>query len=120
MDFSSELADPELGYCGFTVLRTSYRRADGAPVPSVRRYAAAGCVHPGTPETLRLLPEEDRNEEYIEVYTDFPLCLGENGGGTEYTAPDRILWNGEAWRAVTVRNWSNFGYRQALAVRTRE
>ena len=27
-----------------------------------------------------------------------------------YTAPDRILWNGKSWRVARVRSWELFGY----------
>ena len=37
---------------------------------------ALGCVHPGTPEMIRLLPEEERAETFIAVYTDYPLSTG--------------------------------------------
>ena len=91
LDLSSVLTDPELGFTAFTVLRTDYIRQNGESVPSNETLPASGCVHPGTPETLELLPEEERHEDYIVVYTSFPLSLGENDGGAEYSAPDRIL-----------------------------
>ena len=69
---------------------------------------------------LQLLPEEERTEEYIAVYTGFPLSLGENDGGSTYTVPDRILWNGKTWRVVRVRSWGMFGYVQGLAVKMQE
>ena len=72
------------------------------------------------PEMIRLLPEEERHEEFIAVYTGFALSAGENDGGETWTAPDRILWNGETWRVAEVRNWSAFGYVQALAMRMQE
>jgi hypothetical protein len=114
------LQDPELGFTSFSVQRTTYRRQNGASVPSVQTLSASGCIHPGTPEMVQLLPEEERHEEFIAVYTGFPLSLGENGGGAEYTAPDRIRWNGETWRVVSVRNRGMFGYVQGLAVRMHE
>ena len=120
MDLSPDLTDPELGFTGFSVLRTSYRRENGGSVPSEETLPASGCVHPGTPEMVQLLPEEERHEEFIAVYTDFPLSLGENGGGETYSTPDRILWNGAVWRVVRVRDWSMFGYYQGLAVKMHE
>ena len=120
MDFSPVLTDPELGFTGFTVQRTTYLRQNGTSVPAVQSLPASGCIHPGTPEMMQLLPEEERAEEFIAVYTDFPLSLGENDGEAEYSAPDRILWNGETWRVVRVRSWELFGYVQALAVRMHE
>ena len=120
MDVSAALTDPDLGFTAFSVLRTSYRRQNGSSVPSDQTLPASGCIHPGTPEMVRLLPEEERTEEFIAVYTDFPLSAGENDGGATYTVPDRILWNKETWRVVRVRSWAMFGYVQALAVRVRD
>ena len=120
MDVSAALTDPDLGFTAFTVQRTTCRRQNGSSVPSVRTLPAFGCIHPGTPEMVQLLPEEERHEEFIAVYTGFALSLGENDGGTAYTVPDRILWNGETWRVIRVRDWSVFGYYPALAVKMNE
>ena len=120
IDLSAALTDPEMGFTAFTVQRYSYRRQNGQCIPSVQVLVASGCVHPGAPEMLQLLPEEDRHEEYIEVYTGFALNIGEDDGGVTYSTPDRILWNGSAWRVVKVRDWAGFGYVQALAVRMHE
>ena len=133
MDVSAALTDPDLGFTAFSVLRTTYRRQNGSSVPSDQTLPASGCIHPGTPEMVQLLPEEERAEEFIAVYTDFPLSAGENDGGATYTVPDRILWNGAVpygegkpegqegvWRVVRVRSWAMFGYVQALAVRVRD
>jgi len=35
-----------------------------------------GCIHPGTPEMIQLLPEEEKAEEFIAIYTDYPLSTG--------------------------------------------
>ena len=114
------LTDPELGFTGFSVQRITYRRQNGTSVPAVQTLPASGCIHPGTPEMVQLLPEEERHEEFIAVYTDFSLSLGENDGEAEYSVPDRILWNGESWRVVRVRSWAMFGYVQGLAVKTHQ
>ena len=120
MDVSAALTDPDLGFTAFTVQRTTYLRQNGTSVPAVQTLPASGCIHSGTPEMNQLLPEEDRAEEFIVIYTDFALSLGENGGGVTYSTPDRILWNGKIWRVVRVRDWSMFGYCQGLAVKMHE
>ena len=120
MNLSSVLADPDLGYTSFTVERTVCTRSSGTSIPSVQTFSASGDIHPGTPEMLQLLPEEDRHEDFIVVYTDFPLSLGTNDGGASYTTPDRILYGGKTWRVVRVRDWSAFGYYQAYAVMMHE
>ena len=55
-----------------------------------------GCIHPGTPEMLQLLPEEEKNETFIAIYTDYPLSTGiPEDVGVSFTAPDRVHWNGQ-------------------------
>ena len=120
MQITEAITDPELGFTSFSVQRTTYRRQNGTSVPATQTLAASGCIHPGTPEMIQLLPEEDRHEEFIAVYTGFALNKGENDGGANYTTPDRILWNGETWRVVKVRYWAMFGYYQCLAVKMHE
>ena len=119
MDITSAIFDPELGCSAFTVERITYTRTAEGTASRSRIFSAIGCVHPGTPEMIRLLPEEDQHEHFIAVYTDFALSLGTDQGSI-YTGPDRIRWNGETWRVVRVRDWSGFGYCQALAVRLQE
>ena len=119
MDITNAIMDQELGRSAFTVERLTYTRtAEGTTSRSVT-HQAMGCVHPGTPEMIRLLPEEERHEEFIAIYTDFALSLGSDHGPT-YTGPDRVHWNGGTWRVVRVRDWAMFGYYQALAVLLRE
>ena len=121
MDISSVLFDPELGGTAFTVERiTCTRRREGTTSRSMTEQAR-GCIHPGTPEMLKLLPEEDRQETFIVIFTDYALSTGDPGDdGVSFDAPDRILWNGQTWRVVKIRNWQGFGYVQAWAVRIRE
>ena len=64
MDVSAALTDPDLGFTAFTVQRIMYRLQNGESVPSVQTLPASGCIHPGTPEMVQLLPEEERHEEF--------------------------------------------------------
>ena len=116
IDITGVLEDPDLGSTDFTVERTVYRRRNGEPVPTTQMLAAVGCIHPGTPEMVQLLPEEVKEETFIAVYTGFLLSTGENSGGASYRVPDRIHWQDQVWRVVRVKSWMQFGYVQALAV----
>ena len=120
IDLSPALLDPELGCVSFTVRRLTYRRSGGTQASTSRDYSATGCIHPGTPEMIQLLPEENRHEEFISVYTDFALSLGENSGGVAFTAPDRILYGGKTWRLVRLRSWEAFSLYHGLAVLMQE
>lgn len=122
METYSALFDPELGCTGFTVERITYTRSRAGTTSRSTTAQAVGCIHPGTPEMLQLLPEEEQAEEFIAVYTDYPLSTGvpETAGASSFTAPDRIHWTGKTWRVVRVRDWSVFGYYQAYAVKMEE
>jgi hypothetical protein len=116
IDISNVLEDPDLGSTDFTVERTVYRRRNGESIPTTQMLTAVGCIHPGTPEMVQLLPEEEKEETFIAVYTGFSLSTGENSGGATYRVPDRIHWGDQVWRVVRVKSWMQFGYVQALAV----
>ena len=121
MDIMDAVLDPELGNTAFTVERITYTRSRSGTTSRSTTAQATGCIHPGTPEMLQLLPEEERAEQFIAIYTDYPLSTGApEDVGASFVAPDRIHWNGQTWRVVRVRDWSMFGYYQAYAVRLQE
>lgn len=121
MDIASILFDPELGYVPFDVERIIYTRSrEGTASRSVTE-TARGCIQPGTEDALKLLPEEEKNEQFIVIYTDYVLSTGTpEDAGASFIGADRIHWNGQFWRVVKVRDWSAFGYVQALAVKLEE
>ena len=77
-EITSLFLDPDLAAVPFTVDRTTYRRTRGALTPTTQTLSAFGCIHPGTPEMIQLLPEEEKHETFIAIYTDFRLTTGEN------------------------------------------
>ena len=118
MQISDALFDPELGCTAFTVDRITYTRSRSGTTSRTVTAQAMGCIHPGTPEMLQLLPEEEKAEEFIAVYTDYALSTGTPGStGASFIGPDRVHWGGQTWRVVRVRDWQMFGYYQAYAVR---
>ena len=121
MQISDALFDPELGCTAFTVERITYTRSHLGTTSRSMTAQAKGCIHPGTPEMLELLPEEERNEQFIAIYTDYALSTGTpEAAGASFIAPDRIHWGGRTWRVVRVRDWEMFGYYQAYAVLMQE
>ena len=122
MDITSAILDPEMGCTAFTVERITYTRTRSGTTARSMTAQAMGCIHPGTPEMLQLLPEEEKNNQFIAIYTDYALSTGtpEGSGAVSFTAPDRIHWNSQTWRVVRVRDWQMFGYYQAYAVLMQE
>ena len=118
MNITDAIFDPELGYTAFTVERITYTRSRSGTTSRSTTARAMGCIHPGTPEMIRLLPEEEREEQFIAIYTDYALSTGTpESTGASFMGPDRIHWNNQTWRVVRVRDWQMFGYYQAYAVR---
>ena len=76
MDITSAIYDPELGCTAFTVERITYTRTRAGTTSRTMTAQAMGCIHPGTPEMLQLLPEEEKTDEFIAIYTDYPLSTG--------------------------------------------
>ena len=121
MDITSAIFDPELGCTAFTVERITYTRGRSGTTSRSTTAQAMGCIHPGTPEMVQLLPEEEREEQFIAIYTDYALSTGTpEGSGASFTGPDRVHWGGRTWRVVRVRDWQMFGYYQAYAVLMQE
>ena len=118
MDITSAILDPELGCTSFTVEQITYTRSRGGMTSNIRTEQVSGCIHPATAETLKHLPEEERNDTFIAIYTDYTLSTGtpEDAGAASFSGADRIHWNGQIWRVVKVRDWKGFGYCQAIAV----
>ena len=118
MNITDAIFDPELGCTAFTVERITYTRSRSGTTSRSTTARAMGCIHPGTPEMIRLLPEEEREEQFIAIYTDYALSTGTpESTGASFMGPDRIHWNNQTWRVVRVRDWQMFGYYQAYAVR---
>lgn len=121
MNITDAIFDSELGCTAFTVERITYIRTRAGTTSRTVTVQALGCIHPGTPEMIQLLPEEEKNETFIAIYTDYPLSTGTpEDAGASFVGPDRIYWNSQTWRVVRVRDWESFGYFQAYAVLMRE
>ena len=110
--------DSELGCICFTVERITYIRSREGVTSCTRTEQVSGCIHPATADALKLLPEEERNDTFVVIFTDYTLSTGtpEDAGAASYSGADRIHWNGQIWRVVKVRDWLGFGYCQAIAV----
>ena len=121
MDITSAVFDAELGCTAFTVERITYTRTRAGTTSRSITAQALGCIHPGTSEMIQLLPEEEREEQFIAIYTDYALSTGTpESTGASFIGPDRVHWGGQTWRVVRVRDWQMFGYYQAYAVLMRE
>ena len=121
MNVTDAIFDPEMGYTTFTVTRTTYTRSRSGTSSATSTEQASGCIHPGTPEMIQLLPEEERDKQFIAIYTGYALITGApEATSSVFMGADRITWSGQSWRVVRVRDWSTMGYYQAYAVLMKE
>ena len=120
MNHLALLSDPDLGGGELTILRRTWTREDGVPVlTDLQELFAAGIVHPASPDTLSLFPEEYRHEPMYLIHSTEPLSLGEAGDPC-WTSPDEILFRGRVFRVIQVRDWQSHGFWKAWAVRVDE
>lgn len=116
-DISSLLMDPDLGSTGFTIIRRKYVRNKASVEETVTESPANGCVFPGTPEMVQLLPAEEQGKDFIKIHTNQMLTIGSNSqSGVRYTAADLVRFRGKIWKVVRVKDWSTFDFYTAYAV----
>lgn len=74
-----------------------------------------GSVQPAAGKDLAQLPEAERVEGTLSIWTSFRLTER-----TETTQADIVLWQGQHHRVVKILSWSHYGtgYCQALMQQT--
>ena len=104
IDVSDLLCDPDFSTL-FTVKRTASSVVDGYGVRTTAESDPInGVVLPmGTKELIRL-PEADRVQGQILVYTQYRLTSGEAG-----TAADIVRWRNNDYTVVSADDYSEFG-----------
>lgn len=74
----------------------------------------SAVVQPLRPREMFQLPEAERSEEAIAIFTLAALRTSTPAG----LEADRVTWAGRVWRVVLVEDWTaQAGYARAVAVR---
>lgn len=110
LDMSDVLLDQDFRV-DFPVIR-SVESVDthGRAQTTATELQAQGVIHPATEEELKILPEAQRVEELIAVYTATRLTAGDVTHGA-----DRVGWQGGTYKVLKVMDYSQFGFVMALA-----
>jgi hypothetical protein len=105
----------------YTVTRTD----TGTRVGNFGRYTAGDAstfeivasIQPATGRQLRDLPEGQRGDETIAIYTKTEIRT--RSPGEPGNEPDVIAYRDEPWTVTQVKRWESFGavHFEALAVR---
>lgn len=122
INISDIVLDPDFAQpSGFIVTRTYGDWVSGTfTVTSTEELNYSGVIEP-SPNTKDMMqvPEADRIQGIIVVWSTSPLNTSTltNQYTDEPSITDEITWNGEQWKILQVRNFSDFGYYRAIATR---
>ena len=115
------IMDEELGGAPFVILRSFYRQSGGEKALTHEDcYETFGIVHPASPAELELVPEEYRHLPAILIHSPVQLSLGVRQSETEFSGPDRIVYQHSLYLLILVRDWTHFGFCRGIAVLQRE
>lgn len=106
IEFAELITDPDLAQW-FTVTRSLQvvDQSGNTQVFAQQPLDVYGIVQPAPPETTALyLPEGERTNTNINVWTTTPLQVGIDG-----TAADVIGYNGQRYRVCKITNWTHAG-----------
>ena len=108
MDITPAIFDPELGCTAFTVDRITYTRSRSGMTSRTVTSQAQGCIHPGTSEMLQLLPEEEREEQFIAIY-GCPFHYTDTGRPCCSAVPHGQLLS-DPFHAAGTSSWANHSF----------
>lgn len=112
-DMSELLLDPDF-VTDFKVKTTSGHRVRGGQwVETAIVVDRHGVIQPAAPKDTQFLPEGDRSRQAIKVYSNEYLSTSDE---RVPKLGDKITWHDDEHRIVSVKDWSQYGYWQALAV----
>ena len=111
------IMDGELGAAPFVIRRRHFTLTAGeAVLTDAEDITTSGTVHPTADADLALVPEEYRSEVLRTFYAPVPFSLGVRADSASFTAPDQILYAGQTFLVIAVKDWSAFGFSKAIAV----
>lgn len=99
----------------FTLTRklpiTVYRKGKdtvvkGRPVPAVETsFVVEANVQPAVSKDLQVLPESDRNKDWIKVYVAVSGTLRTARQGSDGYDADEIEWEGDRYKVMRLQSW---------------
>lgn len=114
-DVSDVLLDPDWAQEFIVTRYTAGVDSKGRTTESVMEIDGIGVITPSSAEQLQRVPEADRSNEIIAVYSTVQMT-----SGSDSFKPDVVTWRGNSYRVSSVMDWMDYGagYSLALCVST--
>lgn len=109
IDVSELLVDPDF-VDPVTILRTEITMTqDGTYTETIQTITGVlMSVQPASGQTLMIVPEDQRVDGMLEVWTQFALRES-NPDADPVQKPDRIVWKGRTLLLTKLDSWQNYG-----------
>lgn len=121
INVSELITDPDFAQ-SFTVTRTVGNWDAGNFVTTSTTLKMFGSIQPLNTKEMDQYPEGDRLKGMNKIYTLDQLYTTQTGpteDGEDGQLSDEVTWQGERWKILNSQDFSDFGYYQAVAVRTK-
>lgn len=112
-DVSELLRDPDFVTDFVLSISSTSRHDDGSLIESVDNQKKRGVIQPAPSKDTQFLLEGDKHRQAIKVWSDEYLST------VDKRVPqlgDVICWHCSTFRVTSVKDWSQYGYWQAIAV----
>lgn len=109
---------PQLNMQSINVYRSSGSFIAGRWVEDIHSppyFPVPGVCYPSTDKDLQMFPEGDRPTAAITFYTVEKLYA--THGGQNPGLSDKIEWDGEMYKILTVAPWQDYGFHKSIATR---
>lgn len=112
-DMSELLTDPDF-VTDFTVfIAGGHYERGGVWVETLTPENRRGVIQPAAPKDTQYLVDGDKSRQVIKVWSSEYLSTSDE---RVPKLGDKLTWHGDEHRIVHVKDWSQYGYWQALAV----
>ena len=116
INISELITDPDFNQ-NFNVIRTTGTYVTGRFTTTTTTIAFTGVIDPLNTKDMLQLPEGDTIKGAINVYTLAALNTTQATTAGAGTLPDEVVWMGENYKVLNVKNYADYGYYKATAVR---
>ena len=115
IDVSEIIEDPDFAQ-SFYVYRSTGSFINGVWTESTpTRIQMYGVITVANAKEVRMLPEGDRIQGAMDFYSTKALYVTRTGQ-TQGTS-DKILWRGDYYKLINVKNWADYGFYSATGER---